>query len=75
MASIWNKAFWKDAAERVIFTAAQAGIGVLAASGIVGFGTWGAVAVIGTAAAAALLKAVVAALAVDNSISPASVVK
>lgn len=71
---MWTKAFWKDTLERVIATAAQAALGVLVASGIVAFGTWGTVAVIGTAALSALLKCLIAVLAKGDTQSPASLV-
>jgi hypothetical protein len=72
---MWTKKFWKDTAERVIFTAAQAALGVLVASGIIGLATTAGWIIIGTAAAAALLKAIVAAGVGSNDISPASFAK
>lgn len=75
--SKWGGAFWKDAAERVIATAAQAALGVLVASGLAALGTSTGLTIIGTAAAASVLKAIVANGVVDpvDSVSPASFAK
>jgi hypothetical protein len=69
---MWTKKFWKDAAERVIFTAAQAALGVIVATGLAGFAVSAGWVVVGTAAAAALLKAIIAGYTGSNEISPAS---
>lgn len=70
--SSWGGSFWKDAAERVISTAAQAALGVLVASGLAALGTQTGLTIVATAAAASLLKAIVANGVVDDSVSPAS---
>lgn len=70
----WGSAFWKDAAERIVSTAAQAALGVLVASGVAAIGTQAGLTIIATAAAASLLKAVIANGVTDDSVSPASLV-
>lgn len=75
--SIWTKAFWKDTVERVVSTAAQVAIGVVTADGfdLVNFDLKAAASVIGVAALASFLKALVANEYVEGTISPASLVK
>ncbi len=72
--SNWGRAFWKDAAERIVSTAAQAALGVLVASGVAALGTQAGLTIVATAAAASLLKAIVANGVVDDTQSPASLV-
>lgn len=75
--SIWTKAFWKDAIERVVSTAAQAAVGVLTADGfnLVEFDLKAGASVVGVAALVSLLKALVANEYVEGTVSPASLVK
>lgn len=75
---MWTKLFWKDTAERVISTGAQAAIGVLTADGVLGVADVdfkGAASIVALAAAVSLLKALVAGKAVGGTVSPASLVK
>lgn len=74
---MFNKLFWKDAAERAVKTFAQAVlavIGVSAATPVTGF-DWTTILLTGvTAAVISLLTSFVSAGA-DDTVSPASVVK
>lgn len=74
--NIFTKSFWKDTSERVISTAAQAAIGVFTASqsNLLNVDFKAAAAVVGTAALASFLKALVAGK-VSGTVSPASLVK
>ena len=67
--------FWKDTAERVIATAAQAAGGVLIASGLAGLGTEEGLLITASAAALSLCKAIVAYYFGSDEISPASLAK
>lgn len=73
---MFTRLFWKDTAERVVSTAAQAAIGVLTADGfdLVNFDAKASLAVVGTAALVSFLKALVAEK-VDGTVSPASLAK
>ena len=71
---MWTRVFWKDTAERTVATAAQAAVAMLSADGLgvldVDWADVGSVS--GLAALLAVLKALIAAKTVDNTISPAS---
>lgn len=71
---MWSKLFWKDTVERVVSTAAQAAIGVLTADGVgaANIDLEAGLAVVGIAAAVSFLKAIVAAHATNDTVSPAS---
>lgn len=71
---MFTKEFWKDAVERVISTAAQAAAGVLVADSITGLATKEGAIVVGTAAALALLKSLIANAVTsdEDTVSPAS---
>jgi len=69
---MFTRLFWKDAVERVVSTAAEAALGVLAAGSVTDLTTKHGLIVVATASVAALLKSVIGAKAVDDSISPAS---
>lgn len=73
---MWTRIFWKDTVERTVSTAAQAALAMLSADGLgvldVDWADVGSVS--GLAAILAVLKALVAAKTVDNTISPASLV-
>ena len=74
--TIFTTLFWKDAAERVIWTVAQAFLGILTALQVTPLGFDWNTALIGAAIAggAALLKAILVATALQNTttVSPAS---
>lgn len=69
--SIYSPAFWKDAAERAVSTAAQAAIGVLTAGAVglveVDWAATGSIA--GLAAVVSVLKSLVAGTSGDGSAS------
>lgn len=73
---MFTKRFWKDATERAISTAAQSLVAVLGVDGL----NWlhvdikGVAATAGGAAILSLLKSIVAAKTVNNSISPGSLI-
>lgn len=72
---MFNNVFWKDTAERVVVTMAQAFLAVmLSAEGFDLFNTnWKAtLSVVLTAGLLSVLKAVVAGKFVDSTVSPAS---
>lgn len=71
---MFTKKFWVDTAERVLATAAEAALGVLAAGSVVDLSTKPGLIVVATASAAAFLKSLVGAKVTDDSVSPASLV-
>jgi len=75
--SIWTGLFWKDTAERAIFTAVQVLIAVLSVDGLdlLTVDVAGTLTAIGIAVALVVLKAVAANLAVASTVSPASFAK
>lgn len=70
---MFTSAFWKDTAERVVSTAAQAGLAIVTADqfDIKNFNLEDGLAVVGLAALASLLKALVASRK-SSEVSPAS---
>lgn len=74
---MWTKLFWKDTAERVVSTAAQAAIGLLTVDGfdVANFDLETGAAVVGVAALVSFLKALVADRFVGDAVSPASLVE
>lgn len=75
---MFTKLFWRDTAERVVSTAAQAAIAVLTADGVVGVADVdfeAGASIVALAALVSFLKAIVAGKATDESVSPASLVK
>lgn len=66
---MWTARYWKDLAERVVATAAQAAVGAWGTTAVIGDVDWRIVA--GTAAAAAAL-AVIKALAAAGKGDPTS---
>lgn len=77
MRLVWTKAFWKDTAERVIFTVAQVLIALFTVDGfnLANIDLAAMLVTVGTTAILVVLKSIVAAAAVKNAISPASVIK
>ena len=72
---MFSSLFWKDTAERVIMTFAQSILALLLVApqtSILAFDWPSALAVGATAAAISLLKAVIATVATNKSVSPAS---
>ena len=71
---MFTKLFWKDTAERVISTAAQAAIALLTVDGfdVANFDVEQGAAVVGVAALVSLLKALVAGKVTGSTVSPAS---
>lgn len=71
---MFTKLFWKDTAERVISTAAQAAIALLTVDGfdVANFDVEQGAAVVGVAALVSLLKALVAGKVTNSNVSPAS---
>ena len=72
---MFTSLFWKDAIERVVFTMVQVLLSIWASDGLFDVLNvdWKATAsVVLSAGALALLKAILAAKATDNSVSPAS---
>ena len=75
---MFTRLFWKDTAERVVSTAAQAAIALLTVDGfdLANFDLEKGAAVVGVAAALSFLKALVAGKATPASdVSPASLAK
>lgn len=75
--SIWTSLFWKDVIERVIATVAQVLIAILSVDGfdLVNYNFEAGLTTVAIAAALVVLKAVVANVAVNNTVSPASLAK
>jgi hypothetical protein len=71
---MFTKLFWKDTVERVVSTAAQAGIALLTVDGfdVANFDVESGLAVVGVAALVSFLKALVAGKVTDSTVSPAS---
>ena len=72
---MFTKLFWKDTFERVVSTAAQAALGVLTADGVIGVADVdfkAGASIVGLAALASLLKALVAGKFTGDNVSPAS---
>ncbi len=71
---MFTSLFWKDTAERVVSTAAQAAIGVLTADGVdlANIDLKAGLSIVGAAALVSFLKALVAGKFVGDSVSPAS---
>lgn len=68
--SLFSSAFWADAAERTIATAAQSGLAVLVTFGGIAAVDWAQLgSIVGLAALVALLKSVVASSIGDGSAS------
>lgn len=75
---MFTRLFWKDTAERVISTAAQAAIGVLTADAVIGVADVdfeAGASIVALAALVSFLKALVAGRTTDDHVSPASLVK
>lgn len=75
---MFTRLFWKDTAERVLSTAAQAAIGILTADGVLGVADVdfeAGASIVALAALVSFLKALVAGRGVDHTVSPASLVK
>lgn len=73
---MWTSLFWKDVAERTVATVAQVLLGIITADGfnLVNFDVVGTLTVVGVAALAVLLKALIA-TQVTPTVSPASLAK
>lgn len=56
---MWSKAFWRDAAERAVKTAAQSALGVLTATSVDAIDWAGGVSVVAVATAASVLTSIV----------------
>lgn len=72
---MWNSLFWKDVAERVIVTFAEALLAlflVAPTTSVITFDWPSALGVSATAALISFLKAIVANFATGNTVSPAS---
>ena len=70
---MWNSLFWKDFAERAIFTALQTLLGIVTVDGfnLVNFDVAGALTLIGVAVLGVLVKSLAAA-GIGGTVSPAS---